>query len=151
MAIRESAFKSLERIAEVKSMDERIERARDLCRTHNVFALIFQYTYHPDVVFDLPEGDIPTSLYTPATHDEYANFHQNVKKLKNFFTNSPVKRWKKEENFTVLCETICAVDVPLLIGIKDKKLPWRTLNKSFAYKAFPELFPASVVAEEAEV
>ena len=148
MAITESAFRTLDRIAQIKTVPERAEAVREECRKQPALALVFQYTYHPDVVFDLPEGELPKTIYKPATHDEYATFYQQVKKLRNFFTTSPVKKHTKELNFTVLCETVCAEDLPLLFGMKDKKLPWRALNKKFAVKALPELFPPDMKAED---
>lgn len=150
MAIRESAFRTLEKVAQIKTKQERIDALREVCAERPALAMAIQYAYHPDVQFDLPEGPLPENIFKPATHDEFGNFYQNVKKLRNYFTTSPVPRRKKEMNFVVLCETICAIDLPLLMGIKDKKLPWRTLNKSFCVKALPELFPNNMKVEEEE-
>lgn len=143
MPYRESAFKTLERVAEIPSKQDRIVAIRELCTQIPVFAKFIQYTYHPEVEFDLPEGELPKNIFKAASHDEYSTFYQSVRKLPNYFTTSSVQRLRKEMNFIVLCESVCAEDVPLLVGCKDKKLPFRVLSQKFCFQALPELFPVS--------
>lgn len=63
-----------------------------------------------------------------------------------YFVNSHVPKWQKENNFAGLACDVAGRDFDLLVAMKDKKLPWKTLNKGFCLKALPELFPAAAVA-----
>ena len=141
MAITKSMFAMLDNVANIKGIKERREALRELCAKNRPLAIIIQYTYHPDVKFDLPPGELPSSIWKPATHDDFAATHRIVKTLPNYSVGSNVPRNRKEINFANLCETVVAEDVPLLIGMKDKKLPWRKLGETFCKKSLPELFP----------
>ena len=141
MAITKSMFAILDEIANIKDKKERMEALRVVCGEKRQLATIIQYTYHPDVEFDLPAGELPTSIWKPALHDDYSATYRIVKTLPNYSIASGVPRKRKEINFAALCETVVAEDVPLLIGMKDKKLPWRKLGENFCKQALPELFP----------
>lgn len=144
---RETAYAMLDRVAQIVDKDERRAALRNLAANYKIIALTIQYAYHPDVKFDLPEGALNPSLFQPASHDDFGVYFRNVRKLHNFWTSSPVPRVKKEANFIGLCCDVTAGDAKILIAMKDKKLPWKTLNKSFCYKAIPELFPTADVEE----
>lgn len=145
MAITVSAYTTLDKIANIKSKPERREALRKELESNAPLATYIQYVYHPDVVFDLPEGEPP---FKAATHDDYAAFYRNVKKLVNFSVGSPVTRKRKELLWQGLMEMVTALDAPLLTAVKDKRLPWRTLNKKFVVHAIPELYPSETVQEE---
>ena len=146
----ESAYQTLNRVALIKEKDARREALRFELGKRPALAMAVQYAYHPDVQFDLPEGPLPGSMFKPSGHEDFSIFYTNVKKLRHFFTSSPVRRVVKENNFAGLCSDVAGSDALLLMAIKDKKLPWKTLNKSFVVKAIPELFPPAMPTEPEE-
>lgn len=147
MAITVSAYAILDQIASIKSKPERVEALRTELTKNRPLSTFIQYVYHPDVVLDLPEGEPP--YRANSILDDYAAIYRTLKKLHNFGVNSPVPRKKKELNWQALLETVSPVDVPLLNAIKDKKLPWRTLNRKFVVAAVPELYPDDTIKEAA--
>jgi hypothetical protein len=70
-----------------------------------------------------------------------------MKKLRNFAPSAPAKREVKQQLWAGLLNDVAGKDADLLLAIKNKKLPWKTLNRAFVVKTCPELFPASLVAE----
>lgn len=139
--ILETAYTTLERVSQIADKNQRRTELRRILAEKKALALVVQYAYHPDVVFDLPDGEIPDHLFKPAKHDDHSIFYQNVKRLKNLFVGSPVKRGQKEMLYVGLMCDVAGNDSMLLKAIKDKKLPWKTLNKAFCVKTLPELFP----------
>lgn len=150
MAIKELAYNSLERISQIKEVEERTTAIRTLCQERPAMAVFIQYTYHPDVKMDLPEGEVPQSLWKRAEHDQYGMFYGNVKRLRNFSPNAAGNRLAKERAFFALLESVSAKDAELFIACKNKKLPWKGLSASFCKKALPELFPADMKVNEKE-
>ncbi|PCJ96722.1 MAG: hypothetical protein COA52_00515 [Hyphomicrobiales bacterium] len=127
----------------IKKKAEKIEALRILCMQNNAVAKVIQWTYHPDIVFDLPEGDVPESLWNATNHGEQGPFYRLINKneIKNLTTNSIVPSKKKETIFISMLENVAADDAKLMIGIKNKILPYKTLNKKFCMEALPELLP----------
>jgi hypothetical protein len=138
MMLRETAFATLSRVAKINDRDERAAELRRVCRERPAIAMYIQYVYHPNVAFDLPKGKIE---YQRSGEDQYGMFYSQVRKLKNFFTTSPVSKERKLENFIVLLETVTGSDSDLLIAAKDKSLPWNRMGRQFCVEALPELFP----------
>lgn len=137
--IRETAYATLARISSIKDRDERKEALREACQDNNYLALFLQYTFHPDVVWDLPRGEI---AYRNSGEEQYGVFYHNVRKLPNLFTSSGVQPKQKLIIFINLLESVTASDAELLVHAKDKCLPWRKLSANFVKFALPELFPA---------
>lgn len=137
----ESAYTSLERVSQIKDKQERRDAFRALLEKRPAITLVVQYAFHPDVVFDLPEGGKDAFNYTKAKHDDYSVFYTNAKKLRNYCTISPVSRAQKTQLWLQLLSNLAGGDDELLLAMKQKKMPWKTLNKSFTMRAVPELFP----------
>lgn len=145
MAITQSAYSVLDRIASIKSKSERATALREELTKNAPLAVYIQYVYHPDVQFDLPEGQ--PNLRPNPFPDDYGAFYRYLKKLYQYGVNSEVPRKKKELNWQAMLESIALEDVPLMNAVKEKKLPWRTLGKKFVVGTIPELYPADMVQE----
>lgn len=141
-----SAYMQLETIANIKDKDARRTALREACHKLKTLAMAIQYTFHPDIEWDLPET-IPAHLIKRSTHDDNSTFFRYVKKLKMFFATSPYSRDVKTVQFAGLLSDVTSKDADLLLTMKNKKLPFKQLNKSFVVKALPELFPAAMVNE----
>lgn len=138
---RDTIYNHLNRVAQIKSKAERIVAVRKLCAEVPAIALLIQYTYHPDVIWDLPPGPLPDTIFRKSGHDERGPLLQGVKKMKNFWTSSPVSEENKQRNFISFCESVASKDYEVVIACKDKKLPWTQLSQKFCYAALPDLFP----------
>lgn len=146
MAIRETAYNTLARVAIIKDEDERINALRAVLQQRPALVSVFKYTYDKTFEMGLPEGRIPADRATESRHDDPAPFYYNVRRLR-VFSQANMTFEQREVKFINIYESISSQDIDLLIGIKDKKLPWETLNAEFAYKALPELFPEDIQME----
>ena len=138
---KETAFRTLERIAKIKSTVDRTAALREALANNRPLTILVQYTYHPDIKWKLPDGDLPDTIAKKSDHDEYAPLYQWVKKMYQFRDNFNMNQAKREGNFIACYESVAREDVEVLIGVKDKKLPWRNLGADFVMSAVPELFP----------
>lgn len=139
---KQTAFSLLTEISQIEDKELRRNKLRDVCRKHKPIALAIQYAYHPDVVFDLPKGIEKFGKINKVPHMDFSLTFVNIKKMKMFWTTSLIPQSKKISLFAGFIRDVIEEDVPLLIGIKDGVLPWKTLNKAFCTKALPELFPS---------
>lgn len=131
-------FKS---ISEIEDVNERKERLREECIKLNPLAIIIQYAYHPDMIFDLPEGEIPKSLLNPSYGITPNETYRLLKHFHGWRNTNPSSKNRKEQSFIKVINMIFPDDVPVYVGIKDKKLPYEGLDKDFCVWAMPELFP----------
>lgn len=147
--MRETAYKTLERIALVEDDGHRRVALREALLENNNLAIIVQRCYHPNYNFSLPLGPLPDNVARKSHHDEAGPFYTSLRKWDVFRipeeipANANIKKHVIESQFIDLYEAISTGDAELLIGIKDKKLPWDTLNATFVVNAVPELFPPS--------
>lgn len=139
---RRTAFERLEDVSKIEDVNTRIEVLRNECIAANALAIAIQYTYHPEFNLDMPEGDLPESvLRIREVHDDYGAFFRTLRKLKSILD---LPEQKRERLFVEYYETVAVADRKLMIALKDKKLPWKTLDEAFCREALPELFPAPV-------
>lgn len=126
----------LSETSKITKKKERIEYLR--ANTNNALNKIIQMTYD-DTEFDLPEGTPP---YKPSEFDEPGNLYGEIRRLYLFTKdgNPNINNLKRESLFIQMLEFVNADDAKLLIGMKDKKLPYKGLTKLFVQEALPELF-----------
>lgn len=102
--------------------------------------LILDYTFNKNLHFDLPHGDPPP--YTPSGGMDLE--HAMYQEADRFYVllkggQSRLTRARKEEMFMRMLETVHPKDVPVLVGIKDKKLPQANVTREVVQAAFPTL------------
>lgn len=152
---KKTIYSALKEVADIVDVDQRKKVFRDLLQSDNTIAIIVQRTYHPNYNFNLPEGPLPESIAKKSNHDEKGPLYNSIRKWDIFRVpsevpfNSNYKKRVVEQQFISLYEAVASDDAELLIGIKDKKLPWETLSVDFVVEAIPELFPPSFRPEEA--
>lgn len=130
----------LKRVADIENKDERREELRKLLTTRAIATLV-QYAYHPEAVFDLPEGPIPESQWKKSSIPNHRGLLREARKLSHLLVGSPVNKMRKQMIYIQILETLEPSDAELVISIVNKRLPWKTLNQSFVTNAVPELFP----------
>lgn len=142
--IKESAFTTLDRIAEITDKVERRKALRDATAKHRGLAILVQYAYHPTIKFDLPADPIPARLLARVEHDNYTVLYNSIRKLKKLFVGSDVPEQQKQMIWVGIINSVTKSEGDILLAIKDRRLPWKTLNKAFVVRALPELFPADM-------
>jgi len=136
-----TAFETLDKISKIEDYEERKKAVRDLCFKDNSYAIIIQRCYHPEYSFDLPKGPIPENIVGKTNHDSPGPFFTSLKYWIGMTPKSSYAKHIKEKIFLDLYASVSPGDADLLVGIKDKKLPWENLSKEFIFEAIPELFP----------
>lgn len=145
---KETAYKTLEKISEIADDNERKEALRTACLQDNNLAIVIQRTYHPNYSFDLPYGPISETA-RKSNHDEAGVFYQSLRRWYVFRQSNQteeqieLKPHIREQQFIDLYESVASDDADLLVAVKDKKLPWDSLDVNFVVDAIPELFPDS--------
>lgn len=147
--IKETAYETLENIAKIADREKRKATLRAVLENNNALAIIVQRTYHPRYNFDLPVGPLPSDIAKKSGHDEAGPMYNNLRRwdilrsAEEQPTNAGIMQSKREEQFISLYEAVASKDADLLIAVKDKELPWPTLDCEFVVDAVPELFPES--------
>lgn len=133
----------------ISNVDERIA----FMHLHNSSALqtILKCCYDSTVEWLLPEGD---PEYKPSQlHESQGMLRNNtvLRKFKIFIKNNgydDLPKIKRENIFIQLLETIDKDDAKIVLAAKNRKLPFRKINKAFVRKCFPDLLEDAVTDEE---
>lgn len=134
----DSIFK---RVEEAKTKAEKLQILKN--NSSPVLKQILGLTYDPRVEWLLPEGTPP---HTPLSKDadaeitlQYASkqFYLFVKG--NTDAQRNLKQIKREQLFIQLLESVNPAEVKILLGMKDRKLPYRGLTRKLVAEAFPNL------------
>lgn len=122
--------------AELPNKEEKIKclRAND----NHAIKTVLKHCFDPNIKWDLPEGAPP---YEPLDepHQE-GRLYSEVRTFYVFVEGGPnVPKLRKETMFVELLESIAPEDAELMIGVKDKKLPFKGLTRKIVKEAFPGL------------
>jgi len=136
-------------LEQTKKVEDRVR----ILQENNTFEIqtILQGAFHPEVIFDLPEGAPP---YTPdrgapglqptPLHKQLIYLVNCVKGKGKFDEADKFTRMRRETQFIKILEIAFEKDAEILIAMKDKKLQkmYPSLTASLVRKAFPEILPA---------
>lgn len=136
--MKKSIYNILKECSELKTPKERIDY---LSRVQTpVVKNILKYAFDPKIKFDLPEGDPP---YKPCEYlDQEGRLYSEIRKMYLFIEggNPSLTKFKREMLFIQFIEGLDKEDAKLILAVKDKKLPFKTITSDIAKKAFPDLF-----------
>jgi hypothetical protein len=97
---------------------------------------ILQGAMDKRIVLNLPRGDLE---YTPMpTGEGDGHLHKQYKQLV-YCAAMDLPFAKRLQIFIGVLEMIAPTDARMLIDMKDKKLPWRTITPDLVIEAFPTL------------
>jgi len=136
--MKKSIYNILKECSEPKSINERVELLKK--NGLPVIQQILKYAFDPNIVFDLPEGDPP---YKPCEFlDQEGRLYSEARKLYLFTKggNPALSKFKREMLFIQLIESLDKDDAKLILAVKEKKLPFESINSETVKKAFPNLF-----------
>lgn len=110
---------------------------------------VLQGSFHPNIVFELPETDPPYSQNDPIAVE--GRFYGYAKKLDLFVRGGrPVSsQTKREMLFIEMLESIHPQDAAMVLRMVKKKEPVPGITAKMARAAFPGLLPDAV--DEPEV
>lgn len=139
----ESIPELLVRVAKAKSKADRIEI---LQAAENLFVkTILQGAFHPDIIWDLPEGSPPYKKDPGEYGVNPSTLEREARKLPYFTSygnNRLVKdHIKRESMFMDMLESVHPTEAELLIQMKDKNIKCRGLTYAVVFEAFPGLLP----------
>ena len=142
---------SLSGILAKAEAEKNLEAKVNVLRTFDnpVLRRLMRLTFDPSIKWLLPSGDI---TYTPnkLVDNEHALYNAS-KKLDIWIDGAypqQVTDEKRVKLFRLLLETLAYEDAELLLSIKDKKLPYKSLTKVIIKKAFPGIFEDEQVAQK---
>jgi hypothetical protein len=102
---------------------------------------VLQACYDPNIKWLLPEGDPP---YKPSNlTDIEGRLYNESKKLYLFMEggNPNLTPIKRQNIFIQMLESMTPGDAKILIGCKDRQLPYKSINAKLVNEAFPGLIP----------
>lgn len=134
----DSIFKKVE---EAKTKKEKLQILKE--NSSPVLKQILGLTYDPRVNWLLPEGTPP---HTPLPNDadaeitlQYASRQFYLFIEGNSETQRNLKQIKRESLFIQLLESVNPAEVKILLGMKDRKLPYKGVTRKLVAEAFPNL------------
>jgi len=107
---------------------------------------VLQYALHPGIRWALPPGAPP---YKPTDFlDQEGMLYMEARRLYLFVEGGKddLKKIKREMMFIGLLESIHKKDAELLLAVKEKKLPYPSINYNIVNSAFPGLLPDEQVS-----
>lgn len=143
-----SLSQELQEISDLKSNKEKIQ-ALVTHRRADVFKTIFSYAYDPNIKWLLPGGNPP---YKPCDLvDLEGRLLHELRRLYLFVEggNPNLTKARRETLFIQILESVHPDDAKLLLAMKDRKLPYKGLNKKLINQAFSDI-NIEVVKEENE-
>jgi len=139
--MRKSIYEMLEEADKAKTKAEK----QNVLRKYSGAPLktVLGYAYDPRVKWLLPEGEPP---YKPADGqaDIQGQFVAELRRLYLFIegdqpTQKNLKQIRREQLFIDMLEAIDPGDAKVLIAMKDKKLPFKSITKKLVAETFPNL------------
>ena len=129
------------KVEEAKTKAEKLQILKE--NSSSVLKQILGLTYDPRVNWLLPEGTPP---YTPLPNDadaeitlQYASRQFYLFIEGNSETQRNLKQIKREALYIQLLESVNPAEVKILLGMKDRKLPYKGVTRKLVAEAFPNL------------
>jgi len=139
--MRKSIYEMLEEADKAKTKAEK----QNVLRKYSGAPLktVLGHAFDPRIKWLLPEGEPP---YKPASGqaDIQGQFVAELRRLYLFIegnqpTQKNLKQIRREQLFIDMLEAIDPGDAKVLIAMKDKKLPFKSITKKLVAETFPNL------------
>jgi hypothetical protein len=127
----------LQKASEMRTENEKVDWLR---KNDNIaIRMLLKMGCDKDLKWALPEGDPP---YKPCPFDDQESMLFNeVRRMYIFHEggNPNLKPKRREELFVQMLESIDKEDAKLVLGIKNKKIPFKGITPRLINKAWPGL------------
>lgn len=129
-------------ISKIKNFDQR-KAALASCRNNKVLLQVLNATFNPSVKFLLPEGS-PPYKQAVSEMDLQSSLYRESRKMYYFIEGMApnMPQLKRETLFVQMLEVLDPNDAKLVIGMKDKKMPYDGITYDLVYQTFPGMLPA---------
>ena len=133
-----SVYEMLENVDKEKGKAKKIELLREYSST-KALMVILDFGLDAGWKWLLPEGAPP---YNPAAKEaDLQHVLKSEFRLLQYFVNTPqgkaMKPLRRETMFIELLESVDFNDAKLLLSIKEKKVPFKSVTKKLVMDAFP--------------
>jgi hypothetical protein len=119
------------------------KRATALKQIANLFTpvkTVLKYTYHKNVIFDLPVGIPPYKPMDTPSNMGHNILPKEIRKFEYFLKGANLNPIKKETMFIQMLETVSPEEAKLVLMVKDKKLTYKGITRKLIEEALPEIF-----------
>lgn len=127
----------LKLVDEAKTHKEKLA----IIEKHNSKVLyeVLTYTFNPNIQFDLPPGDPPykENQNVDSRNMLYSEWRRMYLFVKDDPRSAHLSPEKRQDLFIGMLEALDKDDAKLLIGIKNKKLPYNNVRRDVLKKAYP--------------
>lgn len=101
--------------------------------------IVLKFCFDDNIKWLLPEGPVP---YKPNRNEDQRNMFYSLARTLYLYVeggNPNLKQLRREQLYIELLESIDPDDAEMLVSIKDKKFPYKGINKAIVEEAFPGL------------
>jgi len=144
---KEGVAEILDKVSKLKTKKEKIEALRNW---HNIgLENVVDLCFNPNLKFVLPEGEPPYKPQ-PKEADCQATLYANLRKFGIFLESGPypnMRPFQRESQFVQFLESLDPDDAKLVISVKDKKMPYKGINRKLFEEAWPSLASTWTVKE----
>lgn len=134
-----SVYEILENVDKEKTKAKKIKLLQEH-RNVNAVKVILDFTFNPNWKWLLPEGNPPYNS-SPKEHDLQHVLKADFRKLQYFVNTkegAAIKPLRRETMFIEMLESVDFYDAKLLLSIKEKKMPFKSITKKLVMEAFPD-------------
>ena len=128
----------LEKVSKIKSKKEKVTFLRKY--QTDALRMICKASFDPNIVWELPKGDVPYRENDAPEGTEHTLLQQEVRRLYHFIKggNPTLSQNKRETMFIQMLEGLHKDEASLLISAKDKKLhqKYKGLSDNVVKEAF---------------
>lgn len=141
----------LQAVSDAKTHEKKVSILQN-CQTE-VLEQVLQYNFHPDISFDLPEGEAPYKKETDVpVGKSHTNLYKEGRRLYLFLKGQApnLKPYKREQLFIEMLEGLHFTEADLIVAVKDKRLQdlYPGVTYECARDAFDRLLPQEKPAEK---
>jgi len=138
---RQGISEILKIISGIKDPKQR-QDALGTCASIKPLVQILMYMFHPDVVFNLPEG-APNFKKMPKAADSEGSLYRESRTLYLFIKGQAdnIPDLKRQTMFVQLLEALDPDDAELVLAMKEKRCPYKNITYDLVHNTFPGLLP----------
>jgi hypothetical protein len=128
----------LTQVSKIKTKKEKVQFLRQY--QTDALRMICKSSFDPNIVWELPEGDVPYTPNDAPDGTEHTSLQQEVRKLFHFIKggNPNLHQNKRELMFVQMLEALQADEAELLVAAKKKELhrKYKGLSDNVVKEAF---------------
>jgi hypothetical protein len=129
----------LKHISELPA-DKRVNAVKQISNLRKEFKVMFWYVYRSDVKFELPDGTPPFKAMETPENMGHNRLPKELRKFEYLISTAKMNQIRREKIFIEILEAVSPEEAKLVVQIKEKKLPYKGVNRKLIEDALPEVF-----------